>query len=267
MWTSLFTAAVAVGSATSHADPASPPEKTCQGTIDSVDGNEHRLWVKGWLKHRKAFNLGDNCVYVEPGKDNVQASTLRPGEQVKISYQDRHGVLIADRVEQIPMRLDGTVTALDVTNHALTLHRTVSNWQLRLPDDCQILLRNGQSGGLDDIKIGSYVTVTYETPDNTPTAREIAQTGWQFDGMVTAIDLETRTVKAKSMFGTKKFHLADHCAIFIGNQPNGRLADLRLEDRLVFSYEEINGINIVSRIGPQESPLNHVSMSGPLPGF
>jgi hypothetical protein len=267
MWTSVFTAAMALGQEGSHADPAASPGKTCQGTIDSVDANEHVLWVKSPLKHRRVFNLGENCVCAEPGKDNVPASSLRPGEKVRISYQDCQGVLIADRVEQIPLRWEGTITALDATNHTLTLHRLAATKQLRLPVDCQIILRNGESGGWDDVKIGSHVTVTYETPENLPTAREIAQTSQEFAGAVTAIDLDTRTVKAKSLFGAKQFHLADHCGIAINHQPNARLADLRLEDKLVFSYEAINGINVANRIVPEELPLNHVTMSGPLPGF
>jgi hypothetical protein len=100
------------------------------------------------------------------------------------------------------------------------------------------------------------VTVTYETPDGTPTAREIAQTSMEFTGTLTAIDLGEKTVKAKAMFDTKKFNVADNCAIVINGKTDGQLSDLKPNDKLVFSYDEINGINVVNRIAPAEVQPN-----------
>jgi hypothetical protein len=50
------------------------------------------------------------------------------------------------------------------------------------------------------------------------------------------------------MFDTKKFNLGDNCAIVIDGKINGRLADLKPNDKLVFSYDEINGVNVANRI-------------------
>lgn len=257
IWTLLFTAAVAFGAAaddaTPPAAPASAPEKSFTGTVVSLNANEHLLRVNGWFFQKRAFNLGDNCVYSQPGNDNATVNSFRPGEKVKVSYQDRHGVLIADRVEQIPMRVEGTITALNPAKHTLTVRGTAVHREFQLPADCQIELRGDKTGTLDDIKTGDYVTVTYETPNDTPTAREIAQTSQEFSGSVTAIDLDERTVKAKTMLGSKEFHLADNCAIMVNGQPNGRLADLRPEEKVVFNYDDINGVNVVNRIAPESS--------------
>lgn len=270
----LFTVAAAFSAAADDAaspavTPASPAatptisEKSCTGTVVSMDANEHVLRVKGWFFQHREYNLGNNCVYSQPGNDNAPINTLRPGEKVKVSYQDRHGVLIADRVEEIPMRVEGTITALNSTNHMLTVRDTISH-QFRLPDNCQIELRGDKTGTLDDIKVGDYVTVTYETPNDTDTACQIAQTSQKFSGSVTAIDLESRTVKAKTMFESKDFHLADHCAIMVNGQPNGKLADLRPEEKVVLSYDDVNGVNVVTRIAPESSASqpNRVATTG-----
>ena len=256
VWMLSFTVAAALSAAaddaTSPAVTPTMPEKSYTGTVVLMDANAHVLRVKGWFFQHRAFNLGDNCVYSQPGNDNATVNTLRPGEKVKVSYQDRHGVLIADRVEEIPMRAEGTIMALNTTNHMVTVRNTISH-QFRLSDNCQIELRGNKTGTLDDIKIGDYVTVTYETPNDTPTAREIAQTSQEFSGSVTAIDLDSRTVKAKTLLESKDFHLADHCAIVVNGQPNGRLADLRPEEKIVLSYDDINGVNVVTRIAPESS--------------
>lgn len=270
VWTSLFVAVMALRTAADEAPSAasapSTPEKSYTGTVVSLNNNDHLLRLKGWFSMQKSFNLGDNCVYYEPGSGNAPINALRPGEKVKVNYQDRHGVLIADRVQQIPMHIEGMITKLDATNHMLTVHQTPLNEQFRLPDDCRIVLRDGKSGTLDDIKIGSYVTVTYETPNDKATAREIAQTSQEFTGTLTAIDLDERTVKAKAVFGSKEFHLADQCAVMNNGQPNGRLADLRPEEKLVFSYDDINGVNVVNRIAPEKAATKNVATTSPPQG-
>lgn len=271
--TSLFTALVAYGAAADQADStAAPtagatPEKTYKGTVVYADANNHMLRVKGWFMGDRSFNLGNNCVYLEPGKQNMALNTMRAGEKVTVTYQDSHGVFIANRVEEVPMTIEGMVTALNATNHMITVHRTAGKEEMQLAGDCQVVLRDGKLGGLDDIKVGNYVTVTYETPGNVNTAREIAQTSQEYTGTITAIDLNDRTIKAKTVFGAKTFHLADQCAIMVKGQPNGRMADLRPEEKLVFSYDDIDGVNVVNRIAPEESPVNHVATSGPAQGY
>ena len=258
VWMLSFTVAAALSAAADDATapavaPApATPEKNSTGTVASMDINAHVLRVKGWLFQNRTFNLGNNCIYSEPGNDNATINSLRPGEKVKVSYQDQHGVLIADRVEEVPMRVEGTITALNSTNHMLTVRDTISH-HCRLTGRCQVELRGDKTGTLDDIKLGDYVTVTYETPNDKPTAREIAQTSQEFSGSVTAIDLDSRTVKAKAMFDSKEFHLADRCAIMVNGQPNGKLADLRPEEKVVLSYDDINGVNVVTRIAPESS--------------
>jgi hypothetical protein len=192
---------------------------------------------------------------------------LRVGEMVEVNFRDSHGVLIADRVEQIPMQMTGMVAALDSTHRTLTLRRTPLDKLFMLPDDCQIVLRDGKPGAWDDVKPGNSVTVTYEVPDNIATARQIAQTSLEFTGELTAIDLEDRTLKARNLFASMKFHIAGDCAYVMGDKTNGCAADLRLGDLLDCSYEAINGISVANRIAVLEVPLNRLTIQAPAPGF
>jgi hypothetical protein len=175
---------------------------------------------------------------------------LRPGQRVMVVYQESHGVLVAGRVTQQPVRCEGTVKAYDPIQRTMTLHTRGMDKTFQIAGDCRVVLRDDKSGAMTDIQPGNYVTVTYETPNDKLTAWKIAQTSESFSGSLTAIDLDTKTIKAKALFDTKKFTLGDNCAIVVNGKINGQLSDLKPNDKLVFSYEEINGVNVANRIAP-----------------
>ncbi len=237
---------------TSAKATAAKPDKTYTGTVVSVAPKEHTLDMKGFLFSKK-FNLGDSCVYKMAGEGTGAMDDLRPGQRVTVSYLDANGVLVADRVTQIPLREEGMVKAIDPAAHTLTLHRGVMDKTYQLPADCEVTLRGGKAGTLGDIQTGDHVTVTYEIPNGKATAWEIAQTSATFTGNLTAIDLEQKTMKAKATFASKKFNVGDDCAILINGKPDGKLTDLQPGENLTFSYDNVNGVNIVNRIAPAES--------------
>jgi hypothetical protein len=237
--------------------------KDYTGTVASVDPKEHVLKVKGWMLN-KAFNLGDNCSFQQLDKPAAAPGDLRIGEKVTVSYQDAHGVLIASKVEQKPMSFEGMVKAIDTGNHTITLHQTAMDKQVDLPADCRVMLRDGRIGTLADVRVGNHVTVTYETPAGISTAREVAQTSIPYTGTLTAIDVNDRTIKAKSGFSTKKFSLADDCAIVINGRTDGKMEELKPNDKLLFHYDEVNGVNVVNRIGPADIEPNSMVEGGPV---
>ena len=116
------------------------------------------------------------------------------------------------------------------------------------------MLHGDKDGTLADIQTGNHVTVTYEVPNGKPTAREVAQTSAMFTGSLTAIDLNRKTLKAKATFATKKFTVGDDCAIVTDGKPGGKLTDLRPGESLTFNYDDVDGVNIVNRIAPAETP-------------
>ncbi|MFZ0827097.1 MAG: hypothetical protein WAO02_06715 [Verrucomicrobiia bacterium] len=246
---SVLTMTAALKASADDAAMAGIPHKSYTGTVVSVDAKEHLLGLKGTFLS-KTFNLGENCSYTLVDKPAGAISDLRPGQRVMVVYQESHGVLVADRVTQQPVSGEGTVKAYDPIQHTLTLHGHGADRTFQIAGDCKVVLRGDKSGGLADIQTGNYVTVTYENPGNKPTAWKIAQTSETFTGSLTAIDLDTKTVKAKALFDTKKFSLGDNCAIVINGKINGQLADLKPNDKLVFSYDEIDGVNVANRIAP-----------------
>jgi len=178
---------------------------------------------------------------------------LRPGEKVTVSYKDAQSVLIADQVKQDPMEFEGKVAAIDTSSQMLTLHRIGLDKQLQIAAGCIIILHNDMPGTLADIKPGDHVTATYEIPEGVPTARQIAQTSMEFTGKLTALDVGAKTLKGKALFNSRKFNVANNCAIVINGKTDGQLGDLKPNDQLVFTYDTINGINVVNRIAPREA--------------
>src|SRR6266699_1282292 len=143
-------ALTAIAAATAPAYPAGPAtpvskhEKTYTGMVVSLDPKEHVLNVKRFLWTKK-FNLGDSCTYTFVGKGPGVLGDLRPGQKVMLSYQNAHGVLVADRVEQEPMRYEGTVKAIDPQKRTLIMHLGAVDRRLQIADDCKVVLRNDKS--------------------------------------------------------------------------------------------------------------------------
>ena len=251
---SVLTAITAMRAPADQATTTAKQDKTYTGTVVSVDPNERLLKVRGPFLS-KEFNLGENCAFAFLDQSAGTVNGLRPGQKVRVAYQNARGVLVADRIEQQPLRYEGMVKAIDPAAGTLTLHRRTMNKTFELADDCKVMLRDKRNGVLADVRPGHWVSVTYETPDRHPTVRRIDQTSATFNGTLTAIDLNDRTIKAKHLFGTKKFNLANNCAIVINGKTDAQMRDLRPGDSLVFSYDQVNGVNVVNRIARAEAPV------------
>jgi cold shock CspA family protein len=67
------------------------------GTIQAVDATTRSIKVKAAFAEKK-FNLADRCPIVINGKLNGGMGDLRIGEKVSLSYDNKDGVLVANRV-------------------------------------------------------------------------------------------------------------------------------------------------------------------------
>jgi hypothetical protein len=224
-----------------------PLEKSYTGMIVQFAPKDRVLIVKASVFSKKAFNLGENCQFKLRNNTAAGASDLRIGQKITVKYQDAHGILIANHISQLTMRREGTVTVIEPDKHLLVLN---GGRHLQIAGDCKIILRDGKLGSFSDIKVGNYVSVIYETPNESITAREIVQTSIACAGTLTAIDLQERTLKIKTTFSIKKFNLADNCSIIIQGEPAGKLSDLRPNEQLQIDYDEIDGVNVATRIAP-----------------
>jgi hypothetical protein len=237
--------------------PKSTADKTFKGMSLRFDTGENAVWTKSFWGPKR-FNIADDCKI-----NDINASTgekspwslknLRPGQELEIKYINSHGVLVAHEITRLEMAVTGTVTTIDSSGRTLVVHRSGNNRKFVFNDDCKVTLRDGKSGALADVQPGHRVTVTYESPDGVDSARRIAQTSTPFTGTLTAIDLNDRTVKAKSFLDTKQFNLADDCAVVINGKLDGKLSELRLGEKLNLSYDDLNGVKVVSRIATAES--------------
>lgn len=228
-------------------------EQSCTGIVKAVDPQDRQLELKEWwFMPEKRFDLGANCSFAILGEKLGSINDLKPGDHVTVSYQTANGVLTADRVAEQPMHFTGTVKIIDPNMHTLTFNGK----EFQVPGNCTILLRGNQAGSLASIQPGNYVTVTYDTPNDTAMAREIRMTSESFTGKVTAIDLNRHTIAAKSGTEEKQFKLGANCAIVFQGKVGGKLADLRTGERLQFSYNDINGVDTANRIAPAASGLS-----------
>ena len=235
----------------------SQADKSFKGMSLRSDTGENAVWAKSFWG-QKRFNIADDCKIndLNPStgeKSSWSLKNLRPGQELEIHYINAHGVLVAHEITRLQMAVTGTVTALDTGGHTLVVHRSGNNKKFVFNDECSIVLRDGKSGALHDVQPGHRVTVIYESPDGVDIARRIAQTSSTFSGALTAIDLNDRTVKAKSFLDTKQFNLADDCAIVINGKLDGKLSELRLGDKLNLSYDDLNGVKVVSRIATADA--------------
>ena len=262
----------AAGAETANALPS--PEKTFTGTVTAVDPTEHILKARGTLLLTKKFNLGTDCSYKFldnkfAGYTSGAEAALHPGQKIIVGYREADGVLVADRVEQQPMNFAGWVKTVNPVTHTVTVQPAGFGFskQFQYADGCQVTLRGARSGKFADIQAGNYVTLTYETPPGLPTVQRIAQTSEQFTGSLTAIDLDEKTLKAKTTLETKSFNVGDHCVVVINGKGGGHLSDLRPDEKLIFTYDEINGINVVNRIVPVGDSGDVVNTAAPASSY
>ena len=223
------------------------------GIADSVDAKERRLVLRN-VMFTKTFTLGDSCTCSFLSPDAKGIDSLRPGQKLTVGYQSLNGVRVAQSVKQIPMRYEGTVRAIDLKAHKMTLNTGAVNREMQLGSDCTVVLRGDKAGKLGDIEPGHHVLVMYDTPHGKLVARQIAQTSDTFEGSLTAIDLNEGTLRAESAFNSKKFNTAKNCTFVINGKTDGRMRDLKPGDKLVLSFDTVDGVNIVNRVATVEGP-------------
>ena len=255
------------GVAADSSSTYSGPEKSFTGTVTAVDLGQHTLKVRSDWLYGKTFNLGAACAYsLLDGAAGAPAS-LHPGQKIQVIYQKVDGLLVADRVQQQPMRYAGWVKAVDQTAHTVTVQPGGfgATRQFQYSDSCRIVLLGDKQGTWADIQPGNHVTLTYEEPPGMATVQDVLQTSATFTGSLTAIDLDAKTVKAKTLFDTRSFNLGEHCVIDLDGKGGGRLSDLRPDEKIVITYDDINGVNVVNHIAPAKESTESASAT-PAPG-
>jgi hypothetical protein len=232
---------------------ASENTKTFTGTLSLIDIKDRIITVKGF-PFSKTFNLADRCAFNLADKKVAGVSDLRSGQRVAITYRSVAGVHVANSIAEERLVEEGKVEAISTSSRTLTLRQLGSSKTFKIPTDCKILVRNGKAASLQDVKVGDKIKVLYDTPGDGLFARQIEQRSSTFTGSVIAIDVTDRTLKAKSALGTKKFLLADGCNIVVKGRLGGELRSFRIGQNVNLSYDEVDGVNVVTRIAGEEEP-------------
>jgi hypothetical protein len=147
--------------------------KSWEGTLTAVDTQDNTVKGKRW-DVTETFHLGRNCAIAAIDKKEAALSDLRPGEKVRIHYQNAEGVRVADCIVEKALRYDGTVQAADskagtVTMAETPLYKPFHGPQtFRMATDCRVILANGADGTLADLGPGDRIAVTYELPGGVP---------------------------------------------------------------------------------------------------
>jgi Cu/Ag efflux protein CusF len=223
-------------------------DKIFKGTVAAVDQKEKTISAKDFWG-TKIFNIGDSCTVSLEDQPSASLADLRPGQKVEIGYENAQGVPVADRIAQHNLVFTGYINAIDPAKRTLTVKHGGFTRNFALAGDCTVVIKDDNTKALGDLKLGHTVNVIYESANDSLLARRIEQKSPTFAGTIKAIDAETRTVKAKDMLAEKTFHLANGCQIVVGGKLGGSLSDLRIGDRFAFTYEDMDGVLVVDRIG------------------
>jgi len=233
---------------------AAQKEKSFNGNVTAVDAPDKTLSVKGFFLTRHFTSAADCKVSLED-KAVASLAELRPGDRVAVRYQNAHGVLIARDIVQHDLIYTGHITAIDPAARTLTLKEGIITHNLAIAPDCAVVLKDDKWAALSSLQVGDAVQVIYEPVKGLRVASRIEQKSETFVGTIEAVDATTRSIKAKDLLSEKKFNLADDCPIVIHGKLNGSLSDLRIGDRVSFSYDNQDGVLVANRVSPMTGAL------------
>ena len=228
-------------------------EETWTGTLTAVNARE-KTFKAEHLLFTKTFSLGEQCAISTLDNQKAALSDLRPGEKVKVRYQAVEGVLVADQVAERPLHYTGTVQAIDPMARTVTMEEPPLYQPFHAPKafqvatDCKIVLRSGNTGTLAALQPGDRISVIYELPSGSPAAYRIRDKSSTFVATLQAIDPSARTIEAKDLSNQKQFDIAHHCRIILSGEKAGKLKDLALGHEYRFTYEPVNGVNVLDRV-------------------
>lgn len=225
------------------------PEKASQleGTVRQVNPAEKTVSVKNFWGTR-TFDLADNCRVSLEESSGGGLRDLKPGHRVTVSYVSHDGVRIAREIKQENLEYTGHIAALDPTSRTLRVKSRGLDRVFSAGPDCPVIFRDGRSHDFAELKLGHRVTVIYLTPDKAHLARRINQGSLEFSGKVEALDAGTDTVKAGGLASSRTFRLGDGCQIVVAGQTGGELKNLRIGDRVLFHYEDVDGVLVANRL-------------------
>ncbi len=222
-------------------------EQKASGTLLSVNEKDRTVAIEG-IFFQKSYNLADNCRIIIPDKTETKISDLRPGHRVEINYRSIDGVLVVNRLRQDNLVMIGSVETIQLDKRTLALSVGTRVRVFNIADTCRFFARGKEQGKLEDLKPNQKINVSYEVERENLVAYKIELRSERFSGLLDAVDVTSRTVKAKYLMTTKRFNLAEDCEIIINGRKGGKLTELKLGSGVEINYENIDGVYVAQRI-------------------
>lgn len=232
-------------------------ERTWNGTVGLVNPQNNTVTVNH-LGLTRQFTLGQHCGIVMLDKKQAALSDLSPGERVMVRYCEAEGVRVADQITERALRYNGTIHAVDQKTGTLTMEEVPlyrpfhAPERFRIASDCQVSRWDGHEGTPAELQTGDRISIIYELPGGSPVAYRIRDMSSSFVGAIEAVNLTDRTVKAKALHDEKTFDLGSSCQIVLPGEKAGKLKDLALGQKCKFTYENVDGVNVLDRIAPAQ---------------
>jgi hypothetical protein len=131
----------------------------------------------------------------------------------------------------------GTITAVDAKEKVMKAEAYVFHKTFVLADDCKVTLVDQGTATTAELRPGQKVEVSYQNASGVLVASRIAQERLTFQGEVTGIDLDSRTLNVGRRGGGKAFLVGDKCGVILNGDDKGALADVKLGSRVTVVYE------------------------------
>ena len=228
--------------------PVAKKLKIYKGDVAAVHVKEKIIQVKGLL-FSKTFNASTDCKLSFENKPRGSWTDLRRGQKVEVTYEDADGILVAQSIAQYDPDFTGYITAIDTAKRSMTVKHGRFSRTFLIPESCRVIVRGADSGSLNALEIGHTIVVDYEKRGEALLAQRIQQNSPSFVGSITAIDTGLNIVKARNLLDERRFSLGDDCRIVVNGKTDGELRDLRIGERVTFTYEDVNGVLVANRIG------------------
>lgn len=233
-------------------EPVTAENRTSSGTLSAVNAANRTITLKQFLRSRR-FNLGQDCTVAVRGQATASVAELKPGMQVKVTYQNVDGVFVANRVAQRQYSETGSIKTIDAADRTLSLDRPGADHTFKVPENCRVIINDEPSSNWDSLKVGERITVRYVDEKGERIANQIVSAHDTRIGTIVAIDTVANTIKIERLLSTEQFSLADRCKVVVNGNPEARLKDLHLGEKVAIEYREANGVLIATRIAPAES--------------
>lgn len=131
----------------------------------------------------------------------------------------------------------GNLVSIDAANGVIKVQKYLFHKSFVLGHDCALTLGDQSSASLGDFRPGQKVSVSYVDAHGVLVADRVAQENMLFIGQVRDLDPVARSITVWNLGGSKTFALAKHCSVVLHKDAKGRLADVKLGDRVTVVYE------------------------------